>query len=161
MEKKYYWIKLPVNFFDTDEIKYLSTFENGYLMIYIYQNLIMKSVKNNGNLSINNKPMDIKTISILLGIPDKQYEIEQCINILIDLGLVKKNNKGIYNMIKIAEMIGSETIWAQYKRNERKKNNNVDNVKTMSKKNPIDKDKKIDVDEELDKKLDEIYNNIR
>ena len=46
--KKYYWIKLKTNFFNTDEIDFLMSQENGCEYVVLYQMLCLNTDNTNG-----------------------------------------------------------------------------------------------------------------
>lgn len=167
MKNKYFWFKLPVNFFDKDEIKILSSYDNGYMQVYIYLYLITKSIKTDGLLKVYDQPITSKMLAVLMGNPGIEDLIDQTINNLLSLGLIKREKNHVLKIIKIEEMIGSETIWADYKRKERK--SKLDNVKDMSNNSPIEKEKEKEKKKEkelidndpLNNYLDNLYKNMR
>ena len=48
--KKYYWIKLKTNFFNTDVIEFLLSQKNGCEYVVLYQMLCLKTANTNGSL---------------------------------------------------------------------------------------------------------------
>lgn len=167
MKNKYFWFKLPVNFFDKDEIKILSSYENGYIQVYVYLYLITRSIKTDGLLKVYDQPLTSKMLAVLMGKPDMEQLIDQTIKNLISLGLIKREKNQVLKINKVEEMIGSESIWAEYKRKERK--TKLDIVKDVSKNSPIEiekekekeKEKELIVNDNLNDYLDTLYKNMR
>lgn len=50
--RKYYYLKLKEDFFDTDEMKILESMKDGYLYSNILLKLYLKSLSNSGSQSI-------------------------------------------------------------------------------------------------------------
>ena len=53
--KKYYYLKLKDNFFDSDEIIILESMPDGHLYSNILLKLYLRSLKNNGRLMFNER----------------------------------------------------------------------------------------------------------
>ena len=53
--KKYYYLKLKDNFFDSEELIILETMENGYVYSNILLKMYLKSLRNDGKLLINDR----------------------------------------------------------------------------------------------------------
>ena len=53
--KKYYYMRLKENFFDTNEIVVLESMQDGYLYSNILLKLYLRSLKTNGKLMFNDK----------------------------------------------------------------------------------------------------------
>ena len=43
--KKYYWLKLPKDFFERKEVKLLRKLENGALYVLIYQKILLNALE--------------------------------------------------------------------------------------------------------------------
>ena len=52
--RKYYYLKLKEDFFDTDEMKILESMKDGYLYSNILLKLYLKSLSNSGRLMYRN-----------------------------------------------------------------------------------------------------------
>lgn len=50
-EKRYWWLKLPEDFFRSKVIRYLKRRTNGYRLVYIYLGMMLESLKTGGVLS--------------------------------------------------------------------------------------------------------------
>ena len=53
--KKYYYLRLKDNFFDSDELKILESMKDGYLYSNILLKLYLRSLKNDGKLVVNER----------------------------------------------------------------------------------------------------------
>ena len=53
--RKYYYLKLKDNFFDSEELIILESMDNGYVYSNILLKLYLKSLKNDGKLLFNNR----------------------------------------------------------------------------------------------------------
>ena len=53
--KKYYYLRLKDNFFDSDELKILESMKDGYLYSNILLKLYLRSLKNDGKLVVNDR----------------------------------------------------------------------------------------------------------
>ena len=141
-DKKYYWIKLKTDFFDLPTIDWLMEQKNGSDYVILYQKLCLLTANNNGELT--------RTIGEMI-IPYDFEKISQMTKFDIDtvtvgmelfkrLGLIYEQDETILRISAIEEMIGSESKWAKYKRNER-----LEIVQPKSNKS-IDIEKDIDID---------------
>ena len=58
--KKYYYMRLKENFFDSSEISLLESMPDGYLYSNILLKLYLRSLRGEGRLAINNIPYSPK-----------------------------------------------------------------------------------------------------
>lgn len=151
--KRYYWIKLKTEFFNQDTIDFLLSQTNGCEYVVLYQMLCLRTANNNGVLSTNVGeiivPYDIGKIA-----RDTKYFNEDTIRVALELykqlGLIYEGDNSILQIAGFDEMIGSESKWAKYKRDQR----TLDNVQSKSNKRiEIEyRDKSIDIDIKENKK---------
>ena len=120
-EKKYYWLKLPFDFFKDRTLKKLMKLSGGATYILIYQKLLLLSLENEGKIFFENVEESF--------IEEMSLELDETIeDMQIALGFLHKNNlieqldEYTYYMTRVAEMIGSETDAARRKRKSRAKN---------------------------------------
>ena len=65
--KKYYYLRLKDNFFDSDELKILESMKDGYLYSNILLKLYLRSLKNDGKLVFNDRiPYSADMLSLSL-----------------------------------------------------------------------------------------------
>ena len=122
--KKYYWLKLKEDFFERDEIKIIESQKNGKDYINFYFKLLLKSLKSNGTLRFKDAiPYNLEMLSTITNC--NVDTVHTAINTFISLGLMEKWEDGTFFMLEVQNMVGSETSWAEKKREYRDK-------KTMS-----------------------------
>lgn len=123
--KKYYWIKLKTNFFNREDIDFMLSQENGCEYVVLYQMLCLNTANNDGRLETKMNeviiPYDIKKI-----VRDCKYFDYDTVAVALDLykklGLIYEEDNKILKIANYDEMIGSETRYAQIKRNQRENN---------------------------------------
>lgn len=128
-DKKYYWLKLPRDFFDKHYIKALRQKESdnfpdvfGQLLILFYIWMLAESIDHDGKLRYSdNKPYDADILSDISGFPLQL--VTSALHIFTDLELVVTESDGTLFLPKSLKMIGSESSSAQRVREyrERKK----------------------------------------
>lgn len=165
--KKYYYMRLKEDFFDTDEMKLLEAMQDGYLYSNILLKMYLKSLKGNGKLMFNNAiPYNSQMIATVTG--HQVGTVEKALEIFRQLGLIEVLESGAIYMIHIQNFIGKSNTEADRKRAYRKlieceKNENLGqmsgqmsdkcptNVLEMS---PRDRDRDRDRDKDKDKDKD-------
>ena len=75
--RKYYYLKLKEDFFDTDEMKILESMKDGYLYSNILLKLYLKSLSNSGRLMYRN--VIPYTPEILAKVKKSKYSLDQVI----------------------------------------------------------------------------------
>ena len=75
--RKYYYLKLKEDFFDTDEMKILESMKDGYLYSNILLKLYLKSLSNSGRLMYRN--VIPYTPEILAKVKKSKYTLDQVI----------------------------------------------------------------------------------
>lgn len=137
--KKYYYMRLKEDYFDSNEIAALESMENGFLYSNILLKLYLRSLKDDGRLMFNNCiPYDAKIIASIT-----RHEIsivEQALNVLQKLGLIEILDSGAIYMLNIQQYIGqssseADRVKAYRKRLDKEKNSKSSNGKNLHKKN--------------------------
>lgn len=151
MAKKFYWLKLKDDFFDTEEIKLIENMENGKDYIIFLLKLRLKSINSEGLLNFKGiMPYNEKMLST---ITNTNIDIvKSALDILQKLKLISIFDDGTIYMEQIKELIGNETDWALKKRDYRKRLKvSEDNVLNLSSNCPSDvrQEKDIDKDKEI------------
>lgn len=117
-DKKFYWFKMPDDFFSTDEIRLLEQEKNDASLIIFYLKLLCESVSKNGVLQVApDKPYTDKQLSFITGKSIKFVKNSLAILQKVELIIIDKN--GVIYFNKIEKYLGNETIWAEKKRNQR------------------------------------------
>lgn len=123
--KRFYWVKTAIDFFNDDLIDCLLSKKYGSEYVIIYQMLILLSANTGGYLATkingNMVPMDISKIARETKHFNEQFIVET-LKQLKELGLMANTpDNGLYYIVNIEKMIGSETNYAIEKRKYRAK----------------------------------------
>lgn len=168
MSKKYYWLKLAVDFFEREEVKLIENMKNGKEYIIFYMKLLLKSVNSEGKLLF--KDVIPYTDDMLATVTGTDIDVvRSAVNLFLKLDLMQKLDDGALFMLETQKMIGHETEWARKKREYReKKKVEALEDKSGTKKDivPIDEktkkdivlqeiEKDIDIEEDIDIDIDE------
>lgn len=152
--KKYYWLKLRDNFFERDEVKIIEGQQNGKDYIIFYMKLLLKSVKTEGELFFRDAiPYSPQMLATITGTNIDTVKV--AVDLFTSLGLMEKWSNGTLFMLETQNMIGSESKWANYKRVERSKKEQIGQCPNKSKKSPIEIEIEKDIESEKYEKLNE------
>lgn len=150
--KKYYWLKLKEDFFEEDAISWIEEQEKGKEYCLFYLKLCLKSLKTNGllirNVGSMLVPYDAKTLAKVTSTDIDTVKV--AMDIFTKIGLVQILENGEIFISQLQNMVGSETKWAEKKRLQRQKR---DNVLMLSGQCPIEIEKDIDIEKELEKDI--------
>lgn len=162
--KKYYYLKLKENFFESDEAIILESMPDGYIYSNILLKLYLRSLKNNGLLMFNNLiPYNTQMLATITR--HQVGTIEKAIQIFQQLKLIEVLDNGALYMTNIQNFVGKSSSDADRKRANYKK---AKQLGQMSEKSPeisppeieieiekeieLKKDINIDIKSEVDKK---------
>ena len=125
-DKRYYWLKLRVEFVEGAAIHYLMRQENGLAYFMIYIKLCTAAINTGGELAL-------KLDDIVLPLTDDELcqaceffdkkMVNEAIQVLIAAHLIVKQENGILKIANFEKMVGSETKWAEKKRKTRENEN--------------------------------------
>ena len=150
--KKYYYLRLKDNFFDSDELKILESMKDGYLYSNILLKLYLRSLKNDGKLVVNDRiPYNAEMLASVTG--HQIGTVKQALSIFKDLGLIDVLENGAIYMLDIQNFIGKGSSEADRKREYRQRietdrTNVQTNLRQISKKSPPE------IEIELEKEID-------
>lgn len=159
--KKYYYLKLKDNFFDSEEIKILESQPNGIYYSNLLIKLYLKSLKFNGALRFNEYiPYDENMIATITNL--NIDIVRSGLFALASLKLIERLDDGTIYMMNIQSFIGKSNSEADRKRIYREKiEERKQLIGQMSEKCPsgngtyVDKHPpEIEIDKEKDIKLD-------
>lgn len=109
--KRYYWLKLPEDFYDDDTIQWIEDQENGAAYVNFYLKLLLKSLSDEGRLIryVGQRliPYDVKSLSRLTNTDTDTVRV--ALELFVKIGLIERLDTGEIYMSQIDEMIGSET----------------------------------------------------
>ena len=112
--RKYYYLKLKENFFDSDSIVLLEDMKDGILYSNILLKLYLKSLKNGGKLQLDEHiPYTAQMIATLTR--HQIGTVERALEIFRQLGLVEQLDSGAFYMTDIELMIGQSSTEAERK----------------------------------------------
>lgn len=157
-EQRYFWIQLKRDFFKRHDIRIVESMPNGKDYILFYLKLLCESVDHEGNLRFSETiPYNEQMLST---ITDTNIDVvRSAIKVFEQLDMMNLLDDGTYFMKEVKHMLGSESKWAQYKRNEREKakleSNDMPKLDDVQKcPIDIDKEKDKDIKKEIHKESD-------
>lgn len=132
--KRYYWLKLPEDFYDDDTIQWIEDQENGAAYVNFYLKLLLKSLSDDGKLiryvGQRLMPYDVKSLARLTNTDTDTVRV--ALELFVNIGLVERLDTGELYMSQINEMIGSETKAATRMRKMRaRKSIDVENKRKL------------------------------
>ena len=134
-KERYYWLKLKRDFFKRHDIQIIEGMPNGKDYILFYLKLLCESVDHEGNLRFSDEiPYNERMLST---ITNTNIDIVRtAIEVFAQLDMMEIMDDGTYYMNGVEKLIGTETYWAEKKREERAKQkallDNVQSVQPMS-----------------------------
>lgn len=118
--KKYYYMKLKEDFFDSDAICLLESMENGLIYSNILLKLYCRGLRNEGRLAYNNRiPYNSKMIAQFARV--NIDVVEKCLVALKELELIEILDNGAIYMNDIQNFIGESSTEADRIRAYRKR----------------------------------------
>lgn len=158
--KKYYYLRVKENFYDSDEMIILESMPDGFLYSNILIKLYLRSLKNNGKLMFNDRiPFNSEMLSKITRHP--VAVVEKAVSIFKEMNLIDVLDNGAIFMLDIESFIGKSNTEADRKRDYRRR---IEREKQkillghlsgqMSDEHPpeleIEKEKEIEIDIEKD-----------
>ena len=160
--KKYYYLRVKENFYDSDEMIILESMPDGFLYSNILIKLYLRSLKNNGKLMFNDRiPFNSEMLSKITRHP--VAVVEKAVSIFKEMNLIDVLDNGAIFMLDIESFIGKSNTEADRKRDYRRR---IEKEKQklltghlsgqMSDEHPpeIEKEKDIEIDIEKDLEKD-------
>ena len=147
-DKKYYWLKLKRDFFKRHDIRIIEEMPNGKEYILFYLKLLLESIDHEGSLRFNNTiPYNEQMLSVITN--TNIDVVRSAMKMFNELNMIDICDDQTIYMAEVKKLIGSETKWAEKKRIQRAKE---DNVPLLSSKCPTEIEK--DIDKNIDKEKD-------
>lgn len=166
--KRYYWLKLPEDFYDDDTIQWIEDQENGAAYVNFYLKLLLKSLSDDGRLiryvGQRLMPYDVKSLARLTNTDTDTVRV--ALELFVNIGLVERLETGELYMSQIDEMIGTETQaaarmrkmrarkalladnQADYKDNKKNERNNVTGKRNNVQKCYTEQEQEQDIEQE-------------
>ena len=158
--KKYYYLKLKENFFDSDEVLILESMQDGYLYENILLKLYARSLKTDGKLMFNDViPYNSQMLATITR--HQVGTVEKALKVFAQLGLIEILDNGAIYMLNIQNFIGESSTEADRIRKYRKninqekallEDNSVTNVRTNVQSQPYKCTPELEL--ELEKELE-------
>ena len=157
--KIYFWLKIDKKFFDNIFIKRLKTVPGGYTMTVIYIRLMLESLESDCILYYEGYFDNLKE-ELALKLDVSEDDIDMTMAYFTKCGLIQVDEDKNAELPQAKALVESETNWANYKREQRKKAKleEVQPSLTISNSCPteieIEKEKEIELEleEEIEKK---------
>ena len=142
---KFYWLKLKRDFFKRHDIRIIEEMPNGKDYILFYLKLLLESVDHEGSLRFSDTiPYNEQMLSV---VTNTNIDIvRSAMKLFIELNMMSIYDDQTIFMNEVDKLIGSETRWAEKKRLQRAKG---DNVPTLSSSCPIEKEEEIEKEKEI------------
>ena len=141
-EGKFYWLKLKRDFFKRHDIRIIEAMPNGKDYILFYLKLLLESIDHEGKLRFSETiPYNEQMLSVITN--TNVDVVKSAMDVFIGLNMLEVHDDKTIYMQEVEKLIGSETKWAEKKRLQRAKE---DNVPRLSPTCPIE----IDIDKETD-----------
>lgn len=116
--RKYYYLKLKENFFDSDNMVLLENMQDGILYSNILMKMYLKSLKNNGMLILNDAiPYNTQMIATVTR--HQVGTVEKALKVFEQLGLIDILDGGTIYMSDIELFVGKSSTEGDRKRAER------------------------------------------
>ena len=168
--KKYYYLKLKENFFESDTLILLEAQKDGYLYSNILLKLYLRSLKNEGRLAFNNLiPYNAEMLATLTR--HQVGTVEKALAMFEQLGLIEILDNGVIYMTDIQNFIGRSSSEADRQREYQKritdekqkllepckescKKSNKESCKKSNKKNTPEIETEIELDTEIETEIE-------
>ena len=151
MAKRYYWLKLPDDFFRQLPIKKLRRIAGGDTYTVIYLKMLLLSLKQEGRIYFEGVEENFSE-ELALELDEEEENVEVTVRFLLAHGLMKLVDETEYVLTQCSEMVGSESSSAERMRRLR---NNKASQCDRSVTQPLhigDVEKEIEKDKEIENK---------
>ena len=118
--KIYFWLKIDKKFFDNIFIKRLKTVPGGYTMTVIYIRLMLESLESDCILYYEEYFDNLKE-ELALKLDVSEDDIDMTMAYFTKCGLIQIDEDKNAELPQAKALVESETNWANYKREQRKK----------------------------------------
>lgn len=158
MGKRYYWLKLPDDFFRQKPIKKLRRIAGGDTYTIIYLKMLLVSLKNEGKLFFDGVEENF-TEEIALELDEEEENVKVTVQFLMAQGLLQLIDESEYELTECSRMVGSESASAERMRRLRdKKTSQCDiGVTQQLHLSDVEKEKEIEIDK--DKEIEPVAEN--
>lgn len=148
--KRYYWLKLPTDFFEDRAIKRLKTMDDGDKYIIIYLKMLLKSLDDDGKFYYEGIEENIIE-EIALDIDEKEEDVHATVNYLVEKRLMNCTENEA-ELTRMQELTGSESNSTRRVRKYRALQCNADVTECNASETQCNIEKEKEIDKELEKK---------
>ena len=151
----YFWLKIDKKFFDNIFIKRLKTVPGGYTMTVIYIRLMLESLESDCILYYEGYFDNLKE-ELALKLDVSEDDIDMTMAYFTKCGLIQVDEDKNAELPQAKALVESETNWANYKREQRKKAKleEVQPSLTISNSCPTEIEKEIEIEKELEEEIE-------
>lgn len=154
MGKRYYWLKLPDDFFRQKPIKKLRRIAGGDTYTIIYLKMLLISLKNEGKLFFDGVEENF-TEEIALELDEEEENVKVTVQFLMAQGLLQLIDESEYELTECSRMVGSESASAERMRRLRDKKTSQCDIGVTRQLHLSDVEKEIEIDK--DKEIENKY----
>ena len=154
MGKRYYWLKLPDDFFRQKPIKKLRRIAGGDTYTIIYLKMLLVSLKNEGKLFFDGVEENF-TEEIALELDEEEENVKVTVQFLMAQGLLQLIDESEYELTECSRMVGSESASAERMRRLRDKKTSQCDIGVTQQLHLSDVEKEIEIDK--DKEIENKY----
>ena len=156
MAKRYYWLKLPDDFFQQKPIKKLRKIAGGDTYTVIYLKMLLISLKNDGKLYFDGVE-DNFCEELALELDEEEENVKVTVQFLMAQDLLKLIDESEYELTECSRMVGSESASAERMRRLRDKKTSQCDIGVTRPLHLGDVEKEIEIEIEKDKEKDNKY----
>ena len=151
MAKRYYWLKLPEDFFRQLPIKKLRRIAGGDTYTVIYLKMLLLSLKQDGRIYFEGVEENFSE-ELALELDEEEENVKVTVRFLLAHGLMKLVDETEYVLTQCSNMVGSESASAERVRRHRENKALQCNVDVTDVKRIGNVEKEIEKDKEKDNK---------
>lgn len=119
-KKRYYWLKLSTDFFNSLEIKRLRKMAGGDTFTIIYLKLMIMSLKDDGYINYEGICENIAE-ELAIKLDEDTDNVNMTLVFLHKVGLLKSVDENVTHLVQVEELTGSENESAQRVRKHRQR----------------------------------------
>lgn len=155
-ERRFYWLKLKEDFFESKRIKKLRRLAGGDTMTIIYLKMQLKSIKTDGVLTFSGLERSFAE-ELALDLDENPEDVGLLLNYLMSVGLIETSDNINFLLPYAVINTGSEGVSAERMRNARAKQKalpeqSANDVRTLCEQNYVEKEKDIEIEKESSKR---------
>ena len=151
--KIYFWLKIDKKFFDNIFIKRLKTVPGGYTMTVIYIRLMLESLESDCILYYEGYFDNLKE-ELALKLDVSEDDIDMTMAYFTKCGLIQVDEDKNAELPQAKALVESETNWANYKREQRKKAKLEEVQPSLTISNSCPTEIEIEIEKELEEEIE-------